>query len=858
MADSEKLVESLYHQELKRSIENMNGKVKSIKTSFKTDGVVDAEIGINGEIKYLRILLETKFNENFDNKVIRAKVLCQVVSYLKRFDGEGESLPSVILVGDKNECFVVHTNLLMKYLIGDYDWSLAPSVAFKDDKLFGDLIEDKDLHKSCFIYLINDEFNFDDVMNKVKDLFLNVKVKVQITDRSISKVFDYFTLRILKKNSDGTSKYLPREQRDFFMSLVMHTDECYIHPKKKTKAIFKDVEADVHEDAFNSFIDHYTFEYNIDEKKRFSEVCDRLIEDADRRMKGDFYTPSIWVDEAHKMISEHLGADWKQEYMVWDSASGTKNLTRDYKFFELYSSTLGAEDLKISEEYNKEGIAFQYDFLNDDVELFDDLLKRVQQGEFLNVNDFKDSKLYKYAPSLVHGLLNGKKLLFLINPPYAANGEIGRVEGENKTGVGNTKTNAIMAREKAGKGARQLYAQFVYRIAMINKLFNSDSKLAMFSPTLVLTGDYCKELREIMYQNGLGFTDGFMFQASEFADVADNWGIEFVLFDKKSNVSEKNFALKLKNLSNATIQKFGTKTLYALDESKKASKWVRGNVNSLDKTKDVLYLKNAINVYHKQGYKGRVADESQFLGGFFTNANCVEKNNQFVALTSAMMGDSNCINVTKSTFSNVMSYFTARRLITVQYANWMNWQDEYMIPNVKHEKYQQWENDAIIYSLFNGKSNQSSLRNIHYNQKSWDIINHFFFMSEKEMKDLAQGKQDRATVSNTIEQDIINHGGERFVYDKINQIESVKGFSDDAQAVLDKARELVAKSFKYRKLFAQTHPQYQIETWDAGWYQVKAILKEYMKDDLDEFTKLYKELENRMRPLVYELGFLYE
>jgi hypothetical protein len=126
------------------------------------------------------------------------------------------------------------------------------------------------------------------------------------------------------------------------------------------------------------------------------------------------------------------------------------------------------------------------------------------------------------------------------------------------------------------------------------------------------------------------------------------------------------------------------------------------------------------------------------------------------------------------------------------------------------------------------------------------------------MKDLAQGNQDRANVNNNIENDIQNHGGNRFVYNQIQQIQSANGFSDDAQAVLDKARELVAKSFKYRKLFAQTNPEYHIESWDASWYQIKGLLKEYMKDELDEFNKLYKEFENRMRPLVYELGFLYE
>ena len=855
-ADSEKLVESLYHQELRRSIENMKGTVKNIKTAFKTDGVIDAEIGVNGQVKYLRILLEAKYNENFDNPVVRSKVLAQVVAYLKKFDNEGESLPSVILVGDKNECFVVHSNLLMKYLIGDYQWELSPSMMYKDEKLVLDLTMDNELQKACFVYLINDEFNFDDVLKKITDLFLGTKVKVQITDRSISKVFDYFTLRILKKKSDGTAKYEPREQREFFMSLVMDTKNCYIHPNKKDKAKFNELEVDVNEDAFNSFLEHYTFQYNQDEKKRFSEVCDRLIEDADRRFRGDFYTPSIWVDEAHKMVGEHLGTDWRQEYMVWDCASGTKNLTRDYKFFELYSSSLGEDDLEIGKEYNKEGIAFQYDFLSDDVEFFDELLTRVQKGEFLNINDFKDSKLYKYAPSLVQGLLNGKKLLFLINPPYGTNAEISNKgeEGKTKAGIANNKVNQIMKENKVGACSQQLYAQFLYRINDFVRLFGKNIYIGLFSPPTYLSSSYFNHFRK-SFLSSFHYNDGMLFQASNFADVASNWGISFtILTPNNSNIVQDKFTVSIKDLLLGSIQKVGEKIIYNVDIGNSCSNWIKEDIKKL-KGQDAPQMKSAINVGTVKK-NGTLVKNS--LGYYYNQSNIVQENSMNVCLYSSCASHGHGISILPINFERVISNFTARKLFIGQYSDWINSKDEYMIPNIKHENYQQWENDSIIYSLFNTASNQSSLRNIQYNQKSWDIINHFFFMSEQEIKDLSQGKKNRATINNEVEQDIQNHGGDRFVYNKIKTIESVKGFSDDAQKVLDKARELVTKSFKYRTLFAQTNPEYHVETWDAGWYQIKGLLKEYMKDELKEFNELYKLFEDRLRPLVYELGFLYQ
>ena len=93
---------------------------------------------------------------------------------------------------------------------------------------------------------------------------------------------------------------------------------------------------------------------------------------------------------------------------------------------------------------------------------------------------------------------------------------------------------------------------------------------------------------------------------------------------------------------------------------------------------------------------------------------------------------------------------------------------------------------------------------------------------------------------------------ERFVYKKLQEVE----LSKEAQDVVNKAIELVKKSFKYRELFNQEHPEYQIMNWDCGWYQIKAVLKEYFSEDLKDFQELYKILSDKMRPMVYELGFL--
>ena len=169
-----------------------------------------------------------------------------------------------------------------------------------------------------------------------------------------------------------------------------------------------------------------------------------------------------------------------------------------------------------------------------------------------------------------------------------------------------------------------------------------------------------------------------------------------------------------------------------------------------------------------------------------------------------------------------------------------------MKPNTEHPLWQEFENDSIVYSLFHSASNQSSLRQIEYKGKLWDIKNEFFWMSKNEMMALANENGNDHCYNDA------RVSSERYVYTLLQGIT----LSEEAKAVLDKACELVRKTFKYRMMFDEDNENYQINNWDCGWYQIKALAKEYAKDDFEEFKELYKRLSDKMLPMVYELGFL--
>ena len=162
-----------------------------------------------------------------------------------------------------------------------------------------------------------------------------------------------------------------------------------------------------------------------------------------------------------------------------------------------------------------------------------------------------------------------------------------------------------------------------------------------------------------------------------------------------------------------------------------------------------------------------------------------------------------------------------------------------MQPNENIPEYKQYIKDAMVYTIF---GNQKSYRCENgYN-------NEFFWMSRQEMLDLAEKYNSDYTYEDALNSD------ERFVYLKLQEIKDA--LSPEAKAVLDKATDIVKSSFKYREMFNESHPEYQINNWDCGFYQIKALLKEFMPDDLKEFRVLYKQLADKMRPMIYELGFL--
>ena len=777
-----------------------------IKHPFDCDGYISTKVG-SGDL--LKMIIEYKYNEDMKQKTVIAKILVQVVFYLKRFEDAGMELPNVVMVGDINECFVMHSNDLLKYLEWDVNWKTAPSDAFRKcpDMVLA-IAEDDQINP--YVFWIDKDFDFKDVVAKIHHLCENVKRYVRITEHNIASIFEYFRDRVLLKKDTLTAN----EAVSVFIGLITNDEAYYIHPKKKNTLITPNGNVPVNSASFASFFNQYAREYTPQERMNFTAIADRLLEDTTRRRQGAFFTPTKFVDFAHRMIEKELGENWRDEYVVYDCCCGSLNLTRDYRFKELYCSTLDKGELELGSRYNPEATKWQMDFLNDGDECFD--------------------------RGLIRAFEENKSIVFFINPPY---GTACNQYKANKTNSNNTVIRDEMNTTKFG-GSENLQHQFMYRITkIVQKYHLTNAYFALFSNPIWLSGaKQGKFLKNFSSQ--WECKDAYLFQASHFADVSDAWGISLTLWksDKQATpITEYNMKL-IDILDDGSIDVVGHHTIYNSAFYDKASDWVR---EPIPRCLDMACFPSTSN--------GLLIKESQIqavrnqLGYFHNNANSIQYNPTYVGLYSMSFASAHGLPVLKENFTRCTALFTARKLID---GNWVNDKDEYLAPNEDHPEYKRFEADAIVYSLFHNSSNQTSMRKITYKGKLYDIPNEFFWMSRDRMTQLAN-ENNNAFMFNDA-----RTSKERYVYTLLNNPEISSLLSPTAKQLLDMATAMMEKTVKYRPLFESDHPNHHIHTWDAGYYQLKDLWKEYLPEEFKIFRNLFKQFENELRPLVYQLGFL--
>ena len=827
----------------------------SLTYPYNTDGLVEFS---DGKESY-SILVETKKNVDMSGSnygLIR--ILAQVIYYLKRFELEGEHLPDAVVVADQDEIISISADLLYPYLEGKYDWSIAPSSAgAKSTKLVEDLKKDN-IAKKVYIHDLSnpDNFNASDFLEDLDSKArLSETVKITATVDNLVKVFTNFSTDVFTSAPGLFDKVITgdRKRVEVFLRSLQDDDEVYIHPKKK-KLIVDDKEIfNVNVQAYEQFWQQHKQgrdNYTRKELALIDSCADLIIDEKQRRMKGDFYTPPLWVDKAHEVIESCIGEDWKDEYVVWDMAAGMRNLTRDYRFGDgnLYTSTLFQEDIDLSKAYNKEGYHFQYDFLNDDMNLHDMSLEEIKE---LSDKDLEET--FKLPVSLIKAMIEKKPIVFFANPPYGQAGtNLGK---EHKKDITNNAISHMM--HGLGHSKMELFTQFMYRMILVRDLFDygedDDFHLFLFSNNYLTSIGFKNFVEKVTTQ--LHFNQGFLIQGGEFNTAKDSWNIIFSHWSSHGNKNQQKFPFDvLQSTKKGAVEKISIWEAKKIDENNTLSGWFK-EIPQGKKSIDKPGTKNGIDAPTSKTDRSRMSKDA--LGVLMQAGDALNDARMYVSIFTMGASRGNGRDINKDNFSRACVDFSVKRSVYIDVDNkkelWIRDKDIFTTPSTDLLT-PEFIADCVVFSLFDTQSNQTSLRDYQYKGKSYTVVNEFFPYSIESMEELAEEHHNA-----DIQDDVIGHSN-RFVYQWLENHKD--DISEEAQALLDEAWSLIEDSFPYREQFFQENPRYQVNTWDAGWLQVRRMIfgRDRTTDDFldrkDSFDKTLNALGDKIAQAAYEDGVI--
>jgi len=213
-----------------------------------------------------------------------------------------------------------------------------------------------------------------------------------------------------------------------------------------------------------------------------------------------------------------------------------------------------------------------------------------------------------------------------------------------------------------------------------------------------------------------------------------------------------------------------------------------------------------------------------------SNANDLQHSGTLTAIFSSVCSQGNGYYVTPENLWKAAIVFTVRSIIP---HTWQNHNDQFLQPSQPLSD--EFKSDCLVWMLFAGKNLTAGADGLRWNDRDWSLTNHFIPYTEAEVGAKARFESDFMV---------------RYMADKT--------FSPEAKAVLDEGRKL------FRRFHATSFPnkirqEYKLNRADAGWYQVRRALEAYgdtQLTDFDPFKQAYAALTEKLRPMVYELGFL--
>jgi hypothetical protein len=220
------------------------------------------------------------------------------------------------------------------------------------------------------------------------------------------------------------------------------------------------------------------------------------------------------------------------------------------------------------------------------------------------------------------------------------------------------------------------------------------------------------------------------------------------------------------------------------------------------------------------------------IAHFFCNGNDLQNAGTMTAVFSSVhsIGHAGGYFVTEENLWKVSVMFSVRRLIK---PTWLNDRDQFLQPSQPLSD--EFKSDCLVWMLFNGSNLTAGADGMHWNDREWSLTNHFIPFTEGEIGAKARIESDF----------MVRHMAGMM-------------FSPEAQAVLDEGRKLFQR-FHATRFPNKIRQECKQGRADAGWYQVRRSLEAFGDTeftDFDPFKAAYAALSAKLRPQVFELGFL--
>lgn len=740
----------------------------------------------------------------------------QLLHYVQQALNNGEPIPPFLCVIDTKKSAIMKTADVIPFLQKKtIKWGKSASGYTQE------ALDEVSSFIGTYFVSYNIETHEEEFIEAVKNAIETKDIiRTQITPGNLKQVFDKWVEMIGReiagvKEEDFALLFYADIMSDGTVSTHMNLPAELLH--KNNAPIFS-LNGSLYELGSHEGYRRFWAIYNRPPKAEYRDYLlerrDSLIPIGERSFKGAYYTPLHVVDKAYDKLAETLGENWQREYIVWDMCCGVGNLeVKHANLRNVYMSTLDQEDVDVMKATKTCAAAtrFQYDYLNDDI---------TDDGQI-------DYTLTNKVPeSLQRAIAGGKKILVLINPPYAEAANADNTSDNSNSGQKKnvSKTRVAESMGVGGYSDRELFIQFLIRIQ--REL--PQATLAMFSTLKYVNAPNFSSFRA---QWNADYMGGFIVPSKSFEGLKGTFPIGFLVW-QTNHCSGTRSAIKeiAVDVLNKEAQPIGEKKFVNRPSNEFLSEWIQRPRSS---NQLAVPLKNAITpataVKDVRGTKW-AADA---IGSMLCAGNDLQHSSTLTALLSSGFSSAGAYFVTKENLWKSAVTFTVRRIIK---PTWQNDRDQFLQPT--KELSEEFINDCLIWMLFNGSNLTASANDLEWNDKKWSIVNHFIPFTEEEVG-----------------------SPERFESDFMVEYLQDKKLTQEAEAVLAAGKKLWQEYYKHVDAYV-VREELKLNRPDVGWYQIrKAVEKRNENGDLapvsfDEFKVAYDVLTQKLRPRVYEYGFL--